>query len=264
MIYVATAIKVRGMETMGERLRAARERKFSSASKAAEAMGVSASTYRAHENGQNDFGPEEADLYAKKFGTSAGYLLTGKGPWHSSKGSEAKVVATYDPDDEAAPSYFRDNWKPNVKGSIPELDGKLGAGQGVAGDLIALPIGGQLYTGHRVVAEWLLPETFLRHEAKASSKSSVVMEVTGDSMLPSYLPGDRVIIDLGQSTLSVDSVYAISDGQSEPQIKRLQRVPFSNPVQVRIISDNTAFQMDTVDLSRLTIIGRVCGHIARR
>lgn len=63
---------------MGDRLRAARiAAKFTSATKAADALGVSASTYRAHENGQNEFGPEEAERYARKFGTTAAHLLTG-------------------------------------------------------------------------------------------------------------------------------------------------------------------------------------------
>lgn len=36
------------------------------------------STYRAHENGQNDFGVEEAERYAKFYRISAAWLLTGK------------------------------------------------------------------------------------------------------------------------------------------------------------------------------------------
>lgn len=65
---------------MGERLRAAREKAgFTSAAKAAAALGVGASTYRAHENGQNDYGPDEAEHYARRFGVTAAYLLTGRG-----------------------------------------------------------------------------------------------------------------------------------------------------------------------------------------
>lgn len=68
------------MTTMGDRLRTAREKAgYTSAQKAADALGVSASTYRAHENGQNEFGPIEAERYAKRFGTTAAHLLTGGG-----------------------------------------------------------------------------------------------------------------------------------------------------------------------------------------
>jgi hypothetical protein len=35
---------------------------------------------RAHENGQNKFSTEEAELYARRFGTTPAYLLTGEAP----------------------------------------------------------------------------------------------------------------------------------------------------------------------------------------
>ena len=80
MICVAPSENVCGMSAMGERLKAARLKAgFSSAAKAATALGVSPSTYRAHENGQNDYGPDEAELYARRLGTSAAHLLTGRG-----------------------------------------------------------------------------------------------------------------------------------------------------------------------------------------
>ncbi len=119
-------------------------------------------------------------------------------------------------------------------------------------------------SGHRVVAEWLFPPEFLRSEAKASKNDTIVMEIIGDSMVPTYQPGDRVLVDLSQQTLVSDTVYAISDGMSGPQIKRLQRVPFSDPPQVIIISDNPALQSFQVELERLTIIGRICAVVARR
>lgn len=90
MICVARSESVAAMQTMGDRLRTARiNANYESAAKAAEALGVSASTYRAHENGQNDYSPEEAERYARKFGANAGYLLTGQ----ASSASEIKSIA---------------------------------------------------------------------------------------------------------------------------------------------------------------------------
>jgi len=68
-------------ETMGDRLRAARIKAgFPSARQAALRNKLPPSTYAAHENGQNDFGPADADLYAKAFKTTAAWLLTAEGP----------------------------------------------------------------------------------------------------------------------------------------------------------------------------------------
>lgn len=177
--------------------------------------------------------------------------------------SSPSIIPSYDPDDDGN-GYHRDHWKPAMPGAIPEIDAKLGAGEGAVGEIVNLPVGDGAYSGHRVVAEWILSETFLRHEAKASRQDTVIMEIIGDSMAPTYGPGDRVLVDQSQTRLVADTVYAISDGYGEPQIKRLQRIPFSDPAMVKIISDNPTLASFDVQLDRLTIIGRVCGHIARK
>lgn len=181
--------------------------------------------------------------------------------------SRGAIIESYDPDAEEQSeevAYTREHWRPAVDGALPELDMKLGAGSGTVGDVISLPVSGGSISGHRVVSEWLIPADYLRNEAKASPDQTFIAEIVGDSMVPTYQPGDRVMIDLSQNTMSTDTVYAISDGYTEPQIKRLQRIPFSDPPQVIIISDNPNLERFTVDLDRLSIIGRVCGHIARK
>jgi hypothetical protein len=67
--------------TRGRRLRAARKTQFRSARAAALALGIPISTYGAHERAQlsggRDFGPEEARRYARRFGVTPEWLLTG-------------------------------------------------------------------------------------------------------------------------------------------------------------------------------------------
>jgi hypothetical protein len=70
--------------TRGERLRAARGRRgFKSGRLAAQALGIALSTYSAHERaestGGRDYGPDEAKFYARRFGVSPEWLLTGRG-----------------------------------------------------------------------------------------------------------------------------------------------------------------------------------------
>lgn len=176
----------------------------------------------------------------------------------------------YLPDDDdqtpalADSAFAREFYKPKMPGALPELDVVLGAGDGQVGEVLALPINGDAYSGHKIVAEWLLPEPFIRTEARASVSSTVVLAVTGDSMLPSYNYGDRVLVDLAQDKFIHDGVYAISDGQMEPRIKRLQYVFNSNPKRVRIISDNPIYTPEEHLLEDVMIVGRVCGIIARR
>ena len=69
----------------GQRLRMAREKHFKSARLAAKAMGIPVSTYGAHERaeqaGGRDYGPDEATMYARRFGVTPEWLLTGREPF---------------------------------------------------------------------------------------------------------------------------------------------------------------------------------------
>ncbi len=76
---------------MNTRLREARrEAGFASATDAIEYCKWKGSTYRAHENGQNNFNVEYAARYGKAYGVSASWLLLGEG-------SEDKVITKRQP-----------------------------------------------------------------------------------------------------------------------------------------------------------------------
>jgi phage repressor protein C with HTH and peptisase S24 domain len=84
--------------TRGERLRIAREKRFKSARLAGKAMGIPVSTYGAHERAQSpggrDYGPEDAKKYARRFGVTPEWLLTGREqfrPGETDKPSPPKV-----------------------------------------------------------------------------------------------------------------------------------------------------------------------------
>lgn len=72
------------MTNRGDRLRQARiNAGFRSASAAAKDLDVKLSTYNAHERagypGGRDYDPEQASVYARRFGVADAWLLTGKG-----------------------------------------------------------------------------------------------------------------------------------------------------------------------------------------
>ena len=67
------------MSSASDRLRQARiAAGFTSAAKAAAAIGIGATTYVAHENGQNAFTAEQAERYAEAFDVDAAWLLFGQ------------------------------------------------------------------------------------------------------------------------------------------------------------------------------------------
>jgi transcriptional regulator with XRE-family HTH domain len=165
--------------------------------------------------------------------------------------------------DHDGEGYARESYSPTIPGAIPELDAKAGGGEGSVGEVMVLPMGNGTISAHKIVDEWRIPPSYLR-EAVANPERAIVLGIQGDSMMPNYAPGDRVIIDLTEHELRSDGVYLISDGHSEPQIKRLQRVLFTVPPRCKIISDNPSYEAQEVDVDGVKILGRVAAYVGRR
>lgn len=73
---------------MHSRLRKARlNAGYPTATAAIKACGWRNSTYRAHENGQNNFSVEDAEVYASAYGVTAAWLLLG-----AEGGAEEKII----------------------------------------------------------------------------------------------------------------------------------------------------------------------------
>ena len=86
------------MGEMNDRLRDARiAAGYKSASAAAKTHGWGVSTYIAHENGQNEYDPDRAAIYAKAFKTTPEWLLLGKETAPSSIDAQLRAL----PPDEA-------------------------------------------------------------------------------------------------------------------------------------------------------------------
>ena len=165
--------------------------------------------------------------------------------------------------DSDGEGYDRESYSPHIPGAIPELDARAGGGEGAVGEVMVLPVGNGTISAHKILDEWRIPPSYLR-EAVANPDRAIVLGIQGDSMMPNYAPGDRVIIDLTEHELRADGVYLISDGFSEPQIKRLQRILFAVPPRCKIISDNPSYEAQEVDVDGVKILGKVAAYVGRR
>jgi transcriptional regulator with XRE-family HTH domain len=104
---------------------------------------------------------------------------------------------------------------------------------------------------------WGLPQSFVRDELHASADELIVIEVNGDSMAPTIMSGDRVIVNTGHNAPTPDGLYAIRDALKRIAIKRLQLLRSSRPPRVKIISGNPNHATEEVPLSDLEIVGKV-------
>lgn len=256
MIYVAHSENVRGMETMADRLRAARLlARYSSASKAAEALGVSASTYRAHENGQNEFGPEEAEHYARKFGTTAAHLLTGNG--------KTSGLTTFDPDrvDHLGTEERTDKKRRPDSGGVSDRVDEIDVTAGLGGGGLTIIEQNGDFSGEVVRDFWRLPPWVLsRFNAQAGNIKAFPSQ--GDSMEPTIDDGDVVFADIRHRVPSPPGVYVLADEFGGVVVKRLEVIsrPRDEIVMVRVISDNPRHAPKDLTLDEITILGRYVGR----
>lgn len=266
--YVESSGYASDMDTIGSRIKFARKVRGLTQEDVAKHFKISRVSVAQWEGRGNNPEPDKIPKLARLLTTTADWLLEAKGAPPNENDVrdleraplEEEWTPTPDSDGEG---YDRDSYEPNIPGAIPELDAKAGAGEGAVGEVMVLPVGGGTISAHKIVDEWRIPPSYLR-EAVSNPDRAIVLGVQGDSMTPNYSPGDKVIIDLSEHELRADGVYLISDGFSEPQIKRLQRVLFTVPPRCKIISDNPAYAEQEVDIDGLRIMGKVAAYVGRR
>ena len=143
-------------------------------------------------------------------------------------------------------------------GQVPELDTRAGMG---GGGVPAREVRKDGKHADPLKPEgWVFPPSFVREQLHTAAARLLVLDTTGDSMAPTLMSGDRVIVDTGHKTPTPDGLYAIRDAFEGIVVKRLQVVRSATKPRVKIISDNPNHAAEEVPLNELEIVGKVlCG-----
>jgi transcriptional regulator with XRE-family HTH domain len=140
-------------------------------------------------------------------------------------------------------------------GQIAELDTRAGLG---GGGYPAREVRKDGKHADPLKAEgWIFPGSFVREQLHTSPGRLLVIDTNGDSMAPSIMSGDRVIVDTGHKTPTPDGLYAIRDTFESIVVKRLQVLRSSRPTRVKIISDNPNHPSEEMTLADLEVVGKV-------
>jgi len=130
---------------------------------------------------------------------------------------------------------------------IDELDVRASAGDGLTGE------------GEKVVGAWRVPTEVVRFYSTAPANELRIITVMGDSMEPTLLPGQRVLVDTGDKKPSPPGIFVVWDGLGLV-VKRVQVLPHTEPTRVRIASDNAKYEPYERTLDEAYIQGRVIGQ----
>lgn len=129
---------------------------------------------------------------------------------------------------------------------VPELNIKVSAGHG------------SVIEREEVENTWAIPRSYLETLTFSNLNALRIIVVKGDSMLPEYRPGDRILVDTSNRTPS-DGDFVIVDGWDCLMVKKLQSVTASNPPRLKVISTNKEYETFEVAASDIHINGKVVG-----
>lgn len=115
---------------------------------------------------------------------------------------------------------------------------------------------GALVESENQTGVWQFSRRYLVDELRLDPNGLAIVEVQGDSMEPTLKTGDRVLIDHTDRNPARPGVYAIWDSNATV-VKRVERIPASDPPQLVLISDNKNHNQYTVLAELVNIIGRV-------
>lgn len=239
-VYFAQHRLMDEQTTAGRKLKALREKAGISHQEMANALGITKSTYSSKED------KSKRPVFDPDFVREVAKILEGSGiqpheTWRELVGVVPAAIADFKPSSERP--------KPNGTTPISELDVRAQGGAGFNHE----PNGPE-----PVVAEWRMSTVMLRGQTTAVPEQIKIITVYGDSMVPDFLPGERVLVDLSDQIPSPPGVFVVWDGFGLV-IKRLEMVPYSDPPMVKLKSANEAYDAYERPLSDVVVNGRVIG-----
>lgn len=134
--------------------------------------------------------------------------------------------------------------------SIIELDVRAMGGPGAMSD----------NDNHEdVLASWTMPKEIINAHTTAPKERIRIIQVVGDSMIPDFMPGDRVMVDTEDRLPSPPGVFVVWDGLGLV-IKRLEFIDdHDDGPMVEMISRNDEYKRRYKRPDDIEINGRVIG-----
>ncbi|MEK9748277.1 MAG: S24 family peptidase [Pseudomonadales bacterium] len=147
--------------------------------------------------------------------------------------------------------------------AIPEVDIRAGLGGGGVAQMVnATDENGYTTEVEDLRDVWGFPNGYALQELRVDGKNARLIEVQGDSMEPTLTTGDKVMVDCSQKSPTPPGLFALWDGLGVV-VKRLEHILNSDPIKIRIISDNERHSNVEELLDEVNIIGRII-WLARR
>ncbi len=195
----------------------------------AKRIGINGATFNRIWNGGGQLKSDHAALIIKKTGVSGTWLMTGEGSMYE-------------------------------HGDAPEVKERISEHVATQGDYVLIPVmqgkisaGGGLVPDNNVETSCAFQRSWIKRIG--DSRTMSMIRIRGDSMTPTLLDGDMVLVNHEINAVSVSGgIYAITFGD-EIMIKRVEKIFPSGQLKIR--SDNPDYESFIVDPVQVVINGKI-------
>jgi phage repressor protein C with HTH and peptisase S24 domain len=202
----------------------------------AKVLGCATSTVNSYRRKITLPGLEFFALFIYKYGFRLEWFITGSGEPYPGASYEYPDISGKN----VSPVVAEPEFPPDEFVLIRQVKGKISAGNGLDPDNTV-----DLRVAFR--QDWI--------KRKGSPDNMSLIKVSGDSMEPTLMSGDLVLVDHGKTNIAPNGgIYAISIDH-EIMIKRIQ--PIFSEGKFRIISDNRQYEPIDVETGQICINGKV-------
>lgn len=105
-----------------------------------------------------------------------------------------------------------------------------------------------------------VPREWIAHFSKSHPSLLRFARGRGDSMYPTILDSDLVLIDMGETRLTrQDEIWAVGYGD----LGGLKRLRAIGGGKIKVMSDNPTVSDEIFDMEEVRLIGRVCGNLRK-
>lgn len=141
---------------------------------------------------------------------------------------------------------------------IVELDLEPGAGSGGRLSTELFVEGEDVVERIPIRRVWQMPADLASHVTASQSERIKILTVRGTSMVPDYIPGDKIMVDTADTMPSPPGNFIVWDGLNLV-IKFVQFIPHSDPPTVKLTSRHQDIEPYERALDEAYIQGRVIG-----
>lgn len=107
---------------------------------------------------------------------------------------------------------------------------------------------------------WVMPASLFKNRTTANPEQIRIFSIQENAMVPDFMPGEHVLVDLSDVKPSPPGVFLVSDGLGH-MIRQCAYVPHSDPPEIKLSAVNSKYEPYTLPLEKTKIIGRVIAKL---